>query len=402
VATVLSSTLDPKQVLDLILEHLALVVPYDSASVMLVSDGVLRVVAARGFPDIARTMQVAIPVTEDALFQEMLRTKRPVILTDAQKDNRFLAVGRTTYVRGWIGAPLVVKGRIIGNLTVDSRVPGAYGQEEAEMVAAFANQAAIAIENASLHEDLKERAEDLLRAYEELQELDRMKDEFIQNVSHELRSPLTYIKGYVDLILQGFMGSLNEGQMRSLKIVAEKTDLLIRLVKDIVSLEKISEGYIELKPISLTEIALSCLRGAEIEAEKAGIELIADLTEGLPLVLGDKDRLHQVFNNLIGNAIKFSPEGGEIRVRIYEKDEHLCAEVSDTGIGIPESELERIFERFYQVDASSRRRFKGMGLGLAIVKQIVEAHGGRVWVESEVGKGSTFYFTVPKAPSDKG
>jgi len=157
VATVLSSTLDLKQVLDLILEHLARVVPYDSASVMLVSDGVLRVVAARGFPDIARTMQVTIPVAEDALFQEMLRTRRPVILTDAQKDERFLAAGATTYVHGWIGAPLVVKGQVIGTLTVDSREPGAYGQEEAEMVAAFANQAAIAIENARLHEETRRR-----------------------------------------------------------------------------------------------------------------------------------------------------------------------------------------------------------------------------------------------------
>ena len=161
VATVLSSTLDLKQVLDLILEHLAQVVPYDSASVMLVSDDVLRVVAARGFPDIERTMQVALPVAEDALFQEMLRTRQPVILTDAQKDKRFVAAGDTGYVRGWIGAPLVVKGQVIGNLTVDSRMPGAYGQEEAEMVAAFANQAAIAIENARLYEETRRRATEL-------------------------------------------------------------------------------------------------------------------------------------------------------------------------------------------------------------------------------------------------
>jgi len=161
VATVLSSTLDLKQVLDLILEHLAQVVPYDSASVMLVSDDVLRVVAARGFPDIERTMQVALPVAEDALFQEMLRTRQPVILTDAQKDKRFVAAGDTGYVRGWIGAPLVVKGQVIGNLTVDSRMPGAYGQEEAEMVAAFANQAAIAIENARLYEETRRHATEL-------------------------------------------------------------------------------------------------------------------------------------------------------------------------------------------------------------------------------------------------
>jgi len=190
VAAVLSSTLDPKQVLDLILEHLAQVVPYDSASVMLVSapsagpelapsllsgqalntvkgQAALRVVAGRGFPDIARTMQVAIPVTEDVLFQEMLRTRQPVTLTDAQEDERFQAAGETTFVRGWIGAPLVVKGKVIGVLTVDSRVPGVYGQEEAEMVAAVANQAAIAIENARLFGEARQRVTEL----EELQRI---------------------------------------------------------------------------------------------------------------------------------------------------------------------------------------------------------------------------------------
>jgi two-component system phosphate regulon sensor histidine kinase PhoR len=130
--------------------------------------------------------------------------------------------------------------------------------------------------------------------------------------------------------------------------------------------------------------------------EKAGLTLLEHLPDNLPPVAGDEGRLLQVFDNLLGNAIKFSPDGGQILVTVEDAGTMVRASVSDPGIGIPEDQQERIFERFYQVNGSAKRRFSGVGLGLAIVKRIVETHGGQVWVESEHGKGSTFYFTIPK------
>jgi len=246
VATILSSTLDLRQVLDLILEHLAQVVPYDSASVMLVSDDMLRVMAARGFPDVERTMQVTIPVAEDALFQEMLRTRRPMVLADAQKDERFVAAGETTYVRGWIGAPLVVKGRVIGNLTVDSRQPGAYDQEEVQTVAAFADQAAIAIENARLYEETRRRAERLAMinriagAAGATLRLDELVEIVYQEISHVFQADAFFLALYdsetneLDFRLRVDEGIREPPERRPMKagltatVVTTKKPLLIR------------------------------------------------------------------------------------------------------------------------------------------------------------------------------
>jgi len=230
-----------------------------------------------------------------------------------------------------------------------------------------------------------------------LKEVDRLKSYIVANVSHELRSPLTFIKGYVELLLEGAMGEMNERQRESLKIVNEKTNTIARLVNDIVSLHRIERGTLRMAPLSLAEIARMSLLGAEVVARQAGITLKAEIPEGLPEVWGDRDRLYQVFDNLLDNAIKFSPDGGEVKVGVYDHGEYLCVEVSDTGIGIPAEELDNIFERFYQVDGSLTRRFGGAGIGLAIAKRIVEAHGGQIWACSEVGRGSTFFFTLPKA-----
>jgi two-component system phosphate regulon sensor histidine kinase PhoR len=159
----------------------------------------------------------------------------------------------------------------------------------------------------------------------------------------------------------------------------------------------IGRESLNLEPLSLAEVARTSLAGIKPYAEEAGIEIVEEIPEGLPLVSGDRYRLYQVFDNLLSNAVKFSPDGGKVTVHIRDDGTYLRVEVSDTGIGIPKDKLERIFERFYQVDNSLARRFEGMGLGLSITKQIVEAHGGEIWAESEVGRGSTFFFTLPRA-----
>jgi len=300
-------------------------------------------------------------------------------------------------VRSLLYMPLIVRDRVVGTLAVDKEEPDGFTPDDERLLTIAAAQAAVAIENARLYQELKERAARLEQAYAELQALDRLKDELVQNVSHELRTPLTFIKGYVELLCDGEMGQLNEQQRESLEIIAYKTGAITRLVSDILFLQQIERESLQLSDLDLVEVARQALHSIEPSAMLGGITLEMIAPSRLPLVRADYDRMNQVFDNLVGNAIKFSPDGGEVTVQMLESGSMVQVSVSDTGIGIPDEQKARIFERFYQVDGSATRKFGGAGLGLAIVKRIVESHGGRIWVDSQVGHGSTFSFTLPQA-----
>jgi PAS domain S-box-containing protein len=303
-------------------------------------------------------------------------------------------------VRSLLVVPLIAKDRPVGTLNVDDTRPNVFSPDLEQLLTIAAAQAAVAIENAQLYESLKERATKLEEAYAELQEADRKKDELVQNVSHELRTPLTFIKAYVELLLERTMGPITGAQEEGLEIVSLRTDAITRMVEGILTLQQLDQETIHMVPVAMDELVRSVVQDAEPTAIKAGIALQVEVAGTLPRVYGDRDRLAQVLDNLLGNAIKFSPDGGRITVRLRPVDTAVQVEVADEGIGISADKRDKIFERFYQVDGSSRRRFGGAGLGLAIVKGIVESHNGQVWVESEQGRGSTFFFTVPTTPPD--
>jgi signal transduction histidine kinase len=237
-------------------------------------------------------------------------------------------------------------------------------------------------------------------AVDELAAADRLKDELIA-CSHELRSPLTYIMGYVDLLVAGEMGEPGRTAEQP-EIVAAKTRKLARLVSDILALEKSQTEDLRLAPANLADIAQQAIQEISHSAAEVGIEIATEFDPDVGPVLVDAGRIEQVFINLLGNALKFSPAGGTLSVRIVARGPQARAEVVDKGIGIPEDKLARIFDRFYQVDIESRRHYGGVGLGLAICKQIIEAHGGRIGVTSTLGVGSTFYFELPRiSPPDR-
>ena len=321
---------------------------------------------------------------------------KPIYIADMRQEPDFHHFD--WQVRSLLVVPLIAKDRVIGTLSVDDLQVAAFSLDDARLLTIAAAQAAVAIENAQLYEGLKERATKLEEAYAELQEADRKKDEFVQNVSHELRTPLTFVKAYVELFLEGALGPITDSQRESLEIVAQRTDAIARLVDNILTLQQLGREAMRITPVAMSDLVRSVTQGAEATAAQAGITVRVEVPETLPQVYGDRDRLTQVLDNLLGNAIKFSPDGGTITVRVRLVDAAVQVEVADEGIGIPANTVGKIFERFYQVDGSSRRRFGGMGLGLAIVKRIVEAHNGKVWVESEEGKGSTFFFTLPTLP----
>ncbi|WP_376792986.1 GAF domain-containing protein [Thermoflexus sp.] len=393
----MSTTLDLGVLLDSVVTTLREVLHCRAANIMLLNPRteMLEIRAAAGVKD--RWRQEARLRIGEGIAGQTVQERRPIYVPDTREDPRFVVFDPS--VRSLMCVPLMVGDRVIGALSVDHEIPYAFQPEHERLLTIVAAQAAAAIENARLFHELRAHAEELRRAYEELQEADRLKDEIVQNVSHELRTPLTFIKGYVDLLMEGSMGPLTEAQREAMEIIAEKTNLLSRLVGDIVTLQRIERGTLSFEAVDIVALARISIQSFQLTAAQAGLEFVMEDPGGPVMVWGDRERLSQVLDNLLHNAVKFSPNGGRITLRILDQEDHVQVSVQDTGIGIPPDKLERIFERFYQVDGSTKRRFGGMGLGLAIVKRIVEAHGGRVWAESELGKGSTFYFTIPKPPT---
>ena len=391
----ISASLDLSEVLDSIVLTLKQVLNCRSASIALLlpDTQTLEIRAAAGIkPKWKREAKLKLG---EGISGKVAASAEPLYVPDAHDVPDFIFFDPE--VRSLLCVPLTVKDRVIGTLTIDQSVPDAFTQNHERVLTIAAAQAAVAIENAQLYEELKERARKLEQAYRELQEADRLKDELVQNVSHELRTPLTFIKGYVELLLEEDMGPINERQRESLSIVAEKSNSVTRLVSDIIFLEQIERESLQLGTVQMADLVRLTLQGGEVTAAAAGIRLQTDIEPDLPPVTADRDRITQVLDNLLANAIKFSPVGGTITFGLRRQGDAILASVADTGIGIPREQLGRVFERFYQVDGSATRRFGGAGVGLAIVKRIVEAHGGRIWVESELGKGSTFYFTIPLA-----
>ncbi|MBM3132817.1 MAG: PAS domain S-box protein, partial [Chloroflexi bacterium] len=256
-------------------------------------------------------------------------------------------------------------------------------------------------------EELKQRLGELEAAYEKLKELDKMKDNFLSTVSHELRTPLTSIKSFAEILLS--YDNDRETQKEFIGIINEESDRLTRLINDVLDISKIEAGRVQWQPgeLNISEIIESAVNATRSLFGQAHLKVEVDTDPNLPTVWADKDRITQVVTNLISNAIKFTPQGGHVQIEAegiksetIEGFEIVKVSVADTGIGIPPDEQGRIFEKFHQVGDTLKGKPKGTGLGLTICKDIIEHFGGRIWVESELFKGSTFSFTLPVAASE--
>jgi signal transduction histidine kinase len=248
-----------------------------------------------------------------------------------------------------------------------------------------------------------QRTRDLAVTNERLQELDRLKSDFVSNVSHELRTPLTAIKGAVDLVLREVPGPLTEKQAHYLARVRSNTQHLAGLINDLLDLSKIESGKIEVQwsRVSLGGLMQEMVETLRPVAVEKVIALEAAIIEPVILVWADRDKVNQILMNLIGNAIKFTPEQGTITISASTNGNgSIQVSVSDTGPGIPLEEQEKIFAKFYQISKVGETKPRGTGLGLAICKALVELHGGRIWVESEISRGSNFHFTLPISASE--
>ncbi len=343
-------------------------------------------------------MGARVSSDEKSISGEVVRTGDLINIQDTYAEPDFFFFSEI--VRSLLVVPLIVRGETIGTLTIDSDQPNSFSELDIQLMMIAAAQVSIAISNAGLFEEVEARASELAIAYEELKESDRLKDELVQNVSHELRTPLTFVKGYVDLLMDGEMGLVSAEQQDALNIVAAKTDEITRIIDDIITLQRIDSGNLQLEVTSMTDLIKTAVSGHRLVAEKKGLEIVSTLPDESGLVPVDRGRINQVLDNLIANAMKFSPNGGKISVTMEDLEDEIQVIISDQGVGMPKDKQKRIFDRFYQIDGSSRRRFGGTGIGLAIVKRIINAHHGKIWVESELNVGSSFYFTLPKAKQE--
>ncbi len=251
-------------------------------------------------------------------------------------------------------------------------------------------------EKVRLEQELKEYHQKLERSYEELKEADRLKTEFISNITHELLTPMTSIKGFTELICDETMGEINDEQRKSTEIILRNSDRLIRLIKELLDGANIEKNRLGLqfRLVSISDILMKSIQDMHPQARDKEIMIIENI-EPLPEIWGDEERLTQAITNLLVNAIKFTQRKGKITLTAYEDATDVRISITDTGIGIPADKLTRIFDRFYQADGSTRRKYGGVGLGLSICKGIIEKHYGSIWAESD-GRGSTFHVILPK------
>jgi signal transduction histidine kinase len=293
-------------------------------------------------------------------------------------------------LRASLAVPLLREDRIVGALVVRRKSTGEFRPEVVELMKTFATQSVLAIQNARLFREIEDKSRQIEAA-------NRHKSEFLANMSHELRTPLNAIIGFSEVLGERLFGELNEKQAEYTQDILTSGQHLLSLINEILDLSKVEAGRMELEAASFDlPLAIDNARTFVRErATKHGITVDVDIDQRLGDFVGDERKIKQILLNLLSNAVKFTTEGGRIRIDARQSDEAVEISVSDTGTGIAPDDLPKIFEEFRQVGSDYAHKTEGTGLGLTLAKKFVELHGGKIWVESEVGKGSTFIFTLP-------
>jgi two-component system, NtrC family, sensor kinase len=322
-------------------------------------------------------------------------SRAPVEVTNILDEREYTAVrfrpllGRLGY-RSLLAVPLLREQKIMGGLTIFRRTTGSFPPEVVNLLQTFATQSVLAIQNARLFREIEEKSR-------EIEAANRHKSEFLANMSHELRTPLNAIIGFSEVLQERMFGELNEKQAEYTDDILSSGRHLLSLINEILDLSKVEAGRMELE-LATFDLPLAIDNARTFVRERAvkhGINLDVTVDERLGDFAGDERKIKQILLNLLSNAVKFTPEGGRIGISARQSDGGVEISVSDTGIGIAPEDQARIFEEFRQVGGDYAHKKEGTGLGLTLAKKFVELHGGKIWVESEVGKGSTFSFTLP-------
>jgi signal transduction histidine kinase len=335
-----------------------------------------------------------------SLICRAIRERATVHLRDTQGDltipESIRERSRAVDQRSFLGVPMLREGIAIGAIRVSRREPTPFSDSQIELLRTFADQAVIAIENVRLFKELAASNREIVEKSRQIEVASQHKSEFLANMSHELRTPLNAIIGFSEVLSERMFGELNEKQEEYLKDIYASGTHLLSLINDILDLSKIEAGRMELE-LSDFDLPTAIENALMLVRERAGrrsITLRTVIDERLGQMRGDERKVRQVVLNLLSNAIKFTPEGGRIEVQATPKDGLVAVSVSDTGVGIAQEDQEAVFEEFRQVGTAAKK-VEGTGLGLTLCRKFVELHGGRIWVKSELGAGSTFTFTLP-------
>lgn len=406
IAEHLSSTLDVPTLLKFVINHLSSFFKASFGTIRLLDDSgnVLLTGAMFGISDeyikhanenVQMTMDPTTPQGQSPAAVAV-RERRICAISNMAKDRRFTEWRKVAQMQNYasvICVPLIPNDTAEGVISLFFQEVRRLQPEEYELLQTAARASAIALQRAMLDERLL-REEVSRRA---LEEVSHLKTEFISLVSHELRTPLTSIQGYIRLLLAGRTGELSEIQKEFLGTASRNTDRLVALVDDLLDISRIESGRLELvlEPLNPAEIINSEVESMRRQADDRQISIVADIAPALPRVKADTHRLGQIVSNLLSNAVKYSPEKTTVKVTAQQVGKNVLVKVIDSGIGIAPEDRHRLFERFFRGDSDTVRATWGTGLGLAITHHLVEMHGGKIWVESEKGHGSTFSFSIP-------
>ncbi len=394
VGEAVSSSLDVDHVLSTIAMHAVALSGTDGGSIMEYSDSdrcfMVRSVHQTDPAVVERLRSIRIELDE-TLVGRAAQQRHPIAVPDLDKV-QLDAHTQILYDDGWrslVAVPMLREDQIVGSLIVRRKRTGHFSEETLDLLETFASQSALALLNARLFRELEEQSVELELA-------SRHKSEFLASMSHELRTPLNAVLGFSEVLLEQMFGEINERQEEYLRDIHGSGQHLLELLNEILDLSKVEAGRMELEYASfdlrtLLDLATSMLRE---RAALHGIDLRVEADEDLGSIYSDELRLKQVLLNLVTNAVKFTGDGGSVVVRAERRGPEMLITVSDTGIGVPEADQERIFESFQQGGRGSSRE-EGTGLGLTLSRRLVELLGGRMWLDSEVGRGSTFGFSLP-------
>jgi len=361
---------------------------------ILLIDPARKVLEHKAYHQIGNHPTPAIPLGR-GISGGVAVTGKPVMVGDVTRDPDYLMVDER--VRSEMCVPLRIKGEVIGVLDTENHKKHAFTQTDLHLLEALAGQISLSLERIRLLADTERRADELADTLKQQEELARLRDEFVQNVSHEFRTPLAIVSGYIEILGSGDLGPLPESYHEPVEIITRRTQMLTRMVEDLTSLLNLKDQRNDFTTLHLSDVLNATYPGLRARALAQQLELEWQVEPGLPALHGEETLLRTLIASLVDNAIKFTPHG-QVRLHATHEGEHICIRIMDTGIGIPLEQQERVFDRFYQVDGSSSRSFGGTGLGLALVKEIVELHGGEISLQSAPRQGTTFLVRLPALP----
>jgi signal transduction histidine kinase len=398
-AAIVVATLERSEAIGRILEQLERVVPFDSASVQLINGNMLEMVSTRGFELSSNYAQNCFELNEKEPAYPVIQGEQPYVLfEDVQSSFPGFAEFPHNLIKSWMAVPLKVKGQIIGIIALDGHQLGKFSERHAQLAVTYANQVAIALENARLFSDLQTELLVRKKLISELENKNAELERFTYTVSHDLKSPLFTIRGFLGYLEQDALSNNYERFKSDLQRITDATNKMQTLLNELLELSRIGRLKNEPTEFSFEELAHEAADLVQGRIMERGIAVHVD--PNLPCVYGDRPRLVEVLQNLLDNAAKFMGDQTEPRIEIGQSGEDAehgmpIFYVRDNGMGVSPDHHDRIFGLFNKLDP----RTDGTGVGLALVKRIIEVHGGRIWIESEVGKGATFFFSLPASGS---